>query len=117
MKVKAWGIALLVSIGLIAAPLLYAEMVTFSYIRATEYDNGTPMPVEEIQFTRLYCDGALVAEELGADLNIVGNLSIGTHTCYGTHVDIYDRESVPSATVQRIVSPPGTGPNPPVLEQ
>ncbi len=115
-KLKAWVLALLVALGLVAAPLLYAEVVTFTYARATQYDNGVLMPLDEIQFTRLYCDGSMVAEEPGADLDIEGNLGIGTHDCYGTHVDIYDRESVPSNTVQRIVSPPGTGPGAPVLD-
>jgi len=115
-KFKGWFIALLVTIGLVSAPILYAEVVSFTYTRATVYDDGTPMPLAEIQFTRLYCDGALQGEEPGADQNIDGNLSIGTHSCYATHVDIYNRESMPSNSVQRIVLPPGTGPSPPVLD-
>ena len=115
LKMKAWVIALLVSIGLLA-PLAYSEVISFTYIRATQYDDGTPMPEAEIQFTRLYCDGALAGEEPGADQNIDGDLSIGVHTCYGTHVDIYDRESIPSDPVTRTVDPPGTGPGPPILD-
>ena len=115
-KFKAWVYGLLLAIGLVAAPLLYAEVVTFTYTRATQYDDGQTMPIEEIQSTRLYCDGALTAEEPGADEGIDGNLGIGTHDCYATHVDIYDRESAPSNIVQRVVDPPGTGPNAPILD-
>ena len=115
-KFKLWVYGLLVALGLMAAPLLYAEVINFTYTRATQYDNGDLMPIEEIQFTRLYCDGSLMAEEPGADQNIEGNLGIGTHDCYATHVDIYDRESLPSNSVQRIVDPPGTGPGSPVLD-
>jgi hypothetical protein len=113
---KKWVYGLLLALGIVAAPLLYAETLNFTYIRATEYSNGAAMPIEEIQFTRLYCDGSLVAQEDGADQNIDGDLGIGSHDCYGTHVDIYDRESIPSASVTRVVSPPGTGPNPPILD-
>jgi hypothetical protein len=117
LRFKKWIYGVLLALGIIAAPILYAEMVDFTYVRATVYDDGTAMPVEEIQFTRLYCDGVMVTEEAGADQNISAELGIGGHDCYATHVDIYDRESVPSNSVSRTVSPPGTGPSPPVLDQ
>jgi hypothetical protein len=116
LKFKKWVYGILVALGIAAAPLLYAEVVDFTYTRADQYTDGTPLPIEEIQFTRLYCDGSLVSEEPGADQNFSVELGIGTHECYATHVDIYDRESDPSASVVRIVSPPGTGPNPPVID-
>jgi len=116
LRMKAWAVALLISLGLIVPVLVYSETVSFTYTRATQYDDGSPMPLAEIQFTRLYCDGALAGEESGADQNIDGDLTIGSHDCYATHVDIYDRESVPSNTVTRIVDPPGTGPGPPIID-
>lgn len=115
MRFRVWLTAMLAAMGLIVAASLYAETVTFTYTRATSYDNGVPMPLTEIQFTRLYCDGALANEEPGADEDITADLGVGSHDCYATHVDIYDRESLPSNTVTRVVSPPGTGPSPPVL--
>jgi len=115
-KMKAWVIALLITLGVIVGPLVYSETISFTYVRATQFDDGSPMPETDIQFTRLYCDGSLAAEEPGADQSIDGDLSIGSHDCYGTHVDIYDRESLPSNTVTRIVDPPGTGPGSPVLD-
>jgi len=116
-RFKRWFYGLLVAVGLISGGLLYAETVSFTYTRATLYDDGTIMPLSEIQSTRLYCNGSLLTEEPGADQSIDGDLGIGTHECYATHVDIYDRESLPSGSVTRVVSPPGTGPSPPVLEQ
>lgn len=113
---KRWVIALLASLGIIVGGVLYAETVTFTYTRADAFDDGSPMTVDEIQFTRLYCGGVMVAEEAGADQNIQADLGIGTHECYATHVDIWDRESIPSNLVQRVVDPPGTGPNPPVID-
>lgn len=112
LKVKSWIIGVLVLLGLVAAPLL-AQQTDFTYTAATAYVTGEPMPITDIEFTRLYCDGVMVAEEAGADLSITADLSVGTHDCYGTHV-AGGLESSPSNTVQRVITlgPP----NPPVLD-
>ena len=41
--------------------------VTFTYHKATEREDGTPLSLEEIKYTRLFCDGKQVAQEVGAD--------------------------------------------------
>jgi len=77
--------------------------VTFTYERATEREDGTPLLLEEIKYTRLYCDGKKVAQEAGANGDISAELTGGPHNCYGTHVDTNDLESNPSSTVTRFV--------------
>ena len=77
--------------------------VTFNYERAAQREDGTPLPLEEIRFTRLYCDGALVAEEVGADGDITAALTAGEHSCYSTHVDLQKYESSPSNVMQKTV--------------
>jgi len=113
MRFRVRLTAALATIGVIVGGALYAQTVGFSYTPADAYTTGEPMPLSDIQFTRLYCDGALVAEEPGADSHIEADLGVGTHTCYGTHV-AGGLESAPSNTVTRVVTlgPP----NPPVIE-
>jgi len=77
--------------------------VKFIYQRATEYEDGTPLSLEEIRYTQLYCDGGLVAAEAGADGEILAALTGGSHYCYATHVDINNVESIPSNTITRVV--------------
>jgi len=79
------------------------EIVTFSYQRATEREDGTPLLLEDIRYTRLFCDGKQVAQETGADGEISAELAGGSHDCYGTHVDIDDLQSKPSAIVTKFV--------------
>ena len=112
-KIKEWWIALLVAIGLISSPLLYAEIVEFTYTAATQRIDGSPLALADIAFTRLYCDGSLTIEEPGADLSFSPELGLGTHDCYGTHVDTDGQESDPSNIVTKIVNP--ARPSAPVL--
>ena len=77
--------------------------VTFTYQRATEREDGTPLSLEEIKYTRLFCDGKRVAQEAGANGYISVELTGGMHTCYATHVDTNNVESIPSNTVTKFV--------------
>jgi len=77
--------------------------VTFTYQKATEREDGSPLLPEEIKYTRLFCDGKQVAQEAGADGDISAELTAGAHECYGTHVDINGLESNPSETVTKFV--------------
>jgi len=113
-RFKAWGYAILVALGLVVAIPTQAIEMTVTYTRATEYMDGTPMPLSDIQESRLYCDGVLVSTELGADQDWNPNMAAGTYQCYGTHVDILGRESGRSNTVTKTVIP-GL-PNPPILD-
>lgn len=79
--------------------------VTFTYQRATEREDGTALPPEEIKLTRLFCDGKWVAQEAGADGDISATLASGPHDCFATHVDTNGLESDPSNSVTRIVEP------------
>lgn len=111
LKVKAWVLGLLVALGLVSAPLLYAEVVDFNYDRATLRSDGTVLLESDIAFTRLYCDGVMVDEEVGADESFQTDLGIGTHNCHATHVDTDGQESLPSNVVVKTVNP--AAPNPP----
>jgi len=84
-------------------PFAATANVTFTYQAATEYEDGTPLPLEEIKYTRLYCDGELVAQEAGAKGDIYAELIAGYHSCYATHVATNDLESIPSNTVEKFV--------------
>lgn len=90
----------------------YAVTVNFTYDRATERADGSPLPLSEIAETRLYCDGALAATEQGADGDFSPNLGVGSHVCYATHVDTDGQESDPSNEVTKVVIP--ARPNPPM---
>ena len=113
-RVKRWWIAVLTSVGIIAGGAIYAETVGFSYVRATARTDGTALALADIAETRLYCDGALVATEAGADENISAELGIGSHNCHATHVDTAGQESDISNVVHRVVNP--ARPNPPILD-
>ena len=107
VRFRLWVIGVLVSLGLVAA---YAVPVDFTYTPATERVDGTPMALSEIAETKLYCDGGLITVEDGADSDISGDLGIGSHQCYGTHVDFFGQESIPSNIVTRVVNPANPGP-------
>jgi len=111
-KFKAWVYSILVTLGVVAAAL--AVQVDFSYVPPSEYVDGTPLPLSEIQETRLYCDGALVATESGSDGSFTTTLSVGTHICYATVVATNGLESDPSNEVVRVVLTDQL-PRPPVL--
>jgi len=111
-KVKKWWKSLLVALGIIAAaPLVLSQPVSFNYVAATARIDGTPLPIEEIAETRLYCNGSLVVSEPGADTNFLPDLTPGSYTCYATHVDTLGQESDPSNEVTKLVLP--ARPNPP----
>ncbi len=112
-RAKRWWIAILVSVGIMSTAI-YAETITFTYVRATARTDGTALALADIAETRLYCDGALVTTEPGADENIDADLSLGAHNCHATHVDTVGQESDPSNIVMRVVLP--ARPNPPVLD-
>ena len=113
-RFKRWWLSALVSLGILAGGVIYAETIHFSYVRATARIDGTPLALADIAETRLYCDGALVTTEPGADLGLDADLSLGSHTCHATHVDTAGQESDPSNIVLRVVNP--ARPNPPVLD-
>jgi len=105
-KMKSWVIGLLVSLGLVSGAVI-AATVNFTYDPATQYTDGTPMPLSDIDFTRLYCDGILVDEEVGADGDFSVLLGFGTYNCVATHVvsAAITPESGPSNTVVKVVAP------------
>ena len=116
MRFKRWVVSVLVALGLITGTVMAAS-VTFTYTPATEYVDGTPMPLSDIDFTRLYCDGSMVAEEAGADGGFFVVLGFGTHNCHATHVVIGAsvEESAPSNVVVKVVAVPQPG-SPTTLE-
>ena len=103
-RIKGWVYSILIALGL-AAPLVLAETVNFTYTRATTNVDGTPLALEDIAFTRLYCDGTMVVEEPGADQDFSYDLGVGSHDCYATHVHVNGEESDPSNIVTKVVQP------------
>ena len=112
---KTWFYGILISLGLVVAMPIQAVETIFTYIRATEYSDGTPMPLSEIKETRLYCDGELVSSEPGADQNFNPDLTPGNYSCYAVHGDIFGREGDRSNIVEKVVLPSLLGA--PVLDE
>lgn len=112
-KIKAWWKSILVTLGIIAVATSMAQPVQFSYVRATERVDGSPLALEDIQWTSLYCNGGLVIKEPGADLAFNEEFMPGTYECYATHTDTKGQESDPSNTVTFEVLP--GRPKPPTL--
>jgi len=106
LKIKTWFISVLVALGLIAGAV-QAATVNFTYLPATEYTTGEPMPLTDIDFTRLYCDGVMVAEEPGADGDFSVVLGFGSHVCTATHVVLMadTPESAMSNPITKTVTP------------
>lgn len=115
-KIKGWFYALLVAIG-IAVPVM-AAVRDFSYTPATEYVDGTPMPLSHIAETRLYCNGdpTPVAVEPGADGDFSVLLPPGSYNCQATHVTTNGEESDLSNTTTFEVLPEAA-PKPPATLQ
>ena len=111
-RFKAWAYGILLSLGLVAGVI--AATVNFTYTVPTQYTDGTPLPLEQIEKTSLYCNGALVDEELGSDGDFSVILAPGTYECFATVTTTNGLESGPSNTVQKLVLP-DVAPNPPVL--
>jgi len=105
-KVTAWFVGVLAAIG-IGTGVVMAATVGFTYTPADSYTDGTPMPLSDIDLTRLYCDGVMVAEEPGADGGFSVILGFGTHVCDARHVVLNadQPESAPSNQVTKIVTP------------
>ena len=112
MKIKKWVYGLLVAVGL-AAPILVQGATEFGWDNPTTRTDGSVLPIEEIQETRLYCDGAFTDSAPSPDNTLTVDLPFGNHTCYVTTVDIYGQESDPSVSVTFVTTP--ARPNPPVL--
>jgi len=112
LKFKAWLLGILVALGLVVAA---AAQVAFTYTPPTTYEDGSALPLAEIQETRLYCDGVLVDTELGSDGTFSVALSVGTHVCYGTVVATNGLESLPSNEVTKVVLS-AFAPSPPTLD-
>jgi len=96
-KIKRWFLAVLASLGLVTAVIIAAGPIT--YTAATEYEDGTPLPLAEIAETRLYCNGNLELTELGADGELDIVLPVGDNICYATHVATNGQESEPSNSI------------------
>ena len=114
-KFTGWLTGILVSLGLITVALVQSMDVT--YTPATEYVDGTPLPIEDIAETRLYCNDVVVASEPGADgvfQDVVASLPVGDNVCYGTHIGTNALESDASNSITVTVRP-NVAPKPPEL--
>ena len=89
-----------------------AAVVTWEH--PTERESGAELAVDELQFTRFYCDGEFVASVNAPDntFNLGEVLEPGDYTCTARAVDTEDRESADSNAVTFTVEPE-TEPVPP----
>lgn len=111
-KIKQMWKKLLVALGIIAvAPIVLSQVVNFSYTPATEYTDGSAMPLNEIAETVLYCNGSEVQRKPGADGSFNPNLVPGRYVCYATHIATNGLESGPSNEVTKVVGVPGAPQN------
>lgn len=115
IRFKRWTYSILVSIGLVAGTVL-AATTTITWVMPTERVDGTPLPIEEIVETRIYCDGDSDPTHIEAAPNTSALviLGFGSHTCDATVVDIYALQSDRSNQITIMVAPVSL-PNPPIM--
>lgn len=109
------------TLGLVTTAVVVSAPTSFTYTPATTYTDGSPLPIDQIAETRLYCrqgqvDYTLVASEAGADGDFEVDLAPGSWECVATHVATNSQESGFSNTVSKLVLP-DVPPNPPTLNQ
>lgn len=102
-------LALLVGVGVVS----YAETRDIALTHPTQRTDGTALSIEEIQETRLYCDGSLHSSYPPSVTNLQPEFGFGPHSCYATTVDTFNQESDPSGTLDFVVTP--ARPEPPVI--
>ena len=94
---------------LLCAPLTFAvEPKDFNWIPPTQYENGQPLPDDEIASYNIYCNGSLlgnVPNTGGTDSWTSDPLSDGTYDCHATTVATNGEESVPSVAINFTVAP------------
>ena len=114
-RAKKWVLAILVSLGLIAGGLAYAESKDISWVNATQRVDGTVLLVSEIASTNLYCDGDSTPVLVVTDgrTSVVLDFGIGFHNCYATHIDTNGQESAQSNVISFTILP--AAPKPPVI--
>lgn len=115
-RVKSWWkatvLAILAALGLATIPVAQDNSVTLSWDNATQYENGDPLPIEEIAETKLWradypvgqADGS-VAKTLVVSLPPTvttyadESLANGSYCYDATHVATNGAESAHSAEV------------------
>ena len=115
LRAKKWVIGIMIALGIVAAPIALSAPKDFTWTNATQRVDGSPFPAAELAETRIYCDGnatPVVTVVDGSQAATV-EFTVGSHSCYATHVDTDGQESDPSNTVTFVVTP--ARPNPPVL--
>ena len=115
----------ILAILLMAFALVAIADFPVSLITATERENGEPLGLSEIKGHNMYCGDVLGTYDdppvffAGATLPttdiIITNVTIGTHYCVFTTVDIDERESVYSAGHKTLVHVGKYRPNPPLV--
>lgn len=117
-KFRAWLIAALIAVGLIAPPLLLAGTKEFTWTNPTERHDGSAFdPATELAETRIYCNGDRSPTFVvpGPADTFTANLPAGSHVCYATAVDNDGLESDASNSVTFTILP--ARPKPPILNQ
>lgn len=83
-----------------------AEMVIFDWDHPTQKTDNSPLPIAEIQETRLYCDGDTTATFVvpAPAPTTSENMTLGAHSCHATTVDTSGGEGLLSNVVNFTVS-------------
>jgi len=115
-RFKALVYAVLIALGIISAPILYAGTLELAWTNATERVDGTPFDAATEQAAiRIYCNGDVTPTfvSAGAAANLDQITAAGDYECYATTVDTDGLESFASNTITKTVSK--ALPRPPVL--
>ena len=114
-RFKGWVLALLVSLGLVAIPVLAAP-ISFSWTNATQNEDGTAFDAATEQLeVRIYCNGDTTPTFVSSgSANALDAITLpGTYTCFARTVNLEGTESADSNTVTKVVL--SSAPLPPVL--
>jgi len=117
-KIRKFVVAVLVAIGLISGPILFAGTLDLEWINATQRIDGTPFDAATEQAAiRIYCNGdtAPTFTVAGAATSLSEIVPAGEWVCYGTTVDMEGLESFASNTITKTVDK--ALPQPPVLTE
>lgn len=110
--------SILLALGLVAAPILYAGVLPLEWTNAVERIDGTTFdPATEQAEIRIYCNGVPTPMfvSTGAATSLTEIVPAGNYTCYATTVDTDGQESFPSNEITKTVTK--ALPNPPVLTE
>ena len=74
LRFRKRAIAILIALGLISSPLLFADDVNLAWTNAQFYEDGTPMPQSDIDHTTLYKQSFALGTDLSTQPRVYAEL-------------------------------------------